>query len=601
MGYSFQKTDVFHFVQSIGAKAREKGQEIFFEYCPYCKGGGHDRETFSVNVESGAFKCFRASCGRQGHFVELARDFNFKLDFGNENKQYKKFVQKEISVKPNAVAYLMSRGISAAVAERYKITCQSKNENILVFPFYDENNVLTFVKYRNTKYNGKGNKEWCEKDTKPILFGMAQCEDFSELVITEGQMDSLSLTECGIKNAVSVPTGALGFTWLAHVWDWIVRFESVVVFGDCENGKVTLADTLQKRLPQKVKVVQQEDYLGEKDANALLQKYGRQAVVTAVERAAVPPIENVKELSDVQSVDIYSLARIKTNIAEIDKLLMGFFYGQVILLTGKRGEGKSTFLSQLAVEAIEQDAPVFIYSGELPDYHFKRWLNLQIAGDKHIRIEHDEFYNEIAVVPGDVEERINSWYRGKAYIYDNNFIPDAASETETLLQTIERAIKQFGIKMVCVDNLMTAIEIDAKSDLYLAQSKFVHNLKRIAVKYDCVVLLVAHPKKEGKNSGYDANELVSGSADITNRVDVVMRYERAGDEEECDGILKITKNRLTGRLTGTQNICLWYSNSTKRITSLSSKPNREYGWNKKTAQGTELDLIPDLEELEDGI
>ena len=70
----------------------EKGKELFFEFCPYCNGGGHDKETFSVNLESGAFKCFRESCGKQGHFVELARDFNFPLDFGYEKKKYKKLV-----------------------------------------------------------------------------------------------------------------------------------------------------------------------------------------------------------------------------------------------------------------------------------------------------------------------------------------------------------------------------------------------------------------------------------------------------------------------------------------------------------------------------
>ena len=56
------------------------------------------------------------------------------------------------------------------------------------------------------------NKEWCENYTMPILFGMKQCVDFGTLVITEGQIDSLTLADCGIKNAVSVPTGCLLYT-----------------------------------------------------------------------------------------------------------------------------------------------------------------------------------------------------------------------------------------------------------------------------------------------------------------------------------------------------------------------------------------------------
>ena len=68
---------------------------------------------------------------------------------------------------------------------------------------------MQFVKYRKTDFDKARdkNKEWCEAGTRPILFGMKQCVDFETLVITEGQIDSLSVSEAGVKNAVSVPTG----------------------------------------------------------------------------------------------------------------------------------------------------------------------------------------------------------------------------------------------------------------------------------------------------------------------------------------------------------------------------------------------------------
>ena len=69
-----------------------------------------------------------------------------------------------------------------------------------------------------------------------MLFGMDQCEGFDTLVITEGQLDSLSVAQAGVKNAVSVPTGAKGFTWLDPCWEWVTKFQEVTVFGDCENG-----------------------------------------------------------------------------------------------------------------------------------------------------------------------------------------------------------------------------------------------------------------------------------------------------------------------------------------------------------------------------
>lgn len=110
-------------------------------------------------------------------------------------------------------------------------------------------------------------------------------------------------------------------------------------------------DELSKRLPMPVRVVQAEGYFGEKDANDILRKYGKETVVSAVKNAKIQPVSHIKELSDVKSVDIYNLERVFTGINEIDKVIGGMYFGQIILLTGKRGEGNSTFMSQLIVEA----------------------------------------------------------------------------------------------------------------------------------------------------------------------------------------------------------------------------------------------------------
>ena len=410
---------------------------------------------------------------------------------------------------------------------------------------------------------------------------MAQCVDFGRLVVTEGQIDSLSVAEAGISNAVSVPNGCNGFTFLENVWDWIVKFEEVVVFGDCEGGKITLLDTLQKRLPNPVKAVQAADYLGEKDANDILRKYGTGAVRKAVENAQAPPVSHVKELADVQAVDIYKLPRIQTGIPELDRIIGGLFFGQVVLLTGKRGEGKSTFMSQLLVEALHQGYGVFAYSGELADYHFKRWLDFQAAGPDNITTDLEMFDDERYHITNTVLDKINAWYRGRAYIYDNNAVD--GNELENLTDTIEQVVRQYGVKLVCVDNLMTAMDAGISDNLYQAQSEFVRRLKKIAVKYDIAVVLVAHPRKS--KEGF-TNDDVAGSGDITNRVDSVLVYSRNGKKTddkspECDSLLAVTKNRLFGRLTkANEPVELYYSKKSKRITSASGFDGgpKRYGW-----------------------
>ena len=583
--YDFTSKDVFDFAEFIGAETKQKGNELFFKYCPRCHGGGSDKETFSVNLQSGAFKCFRASCDYHGHFVELARDFEYKLDNDRERK-YRRLPQPKIESKPKAIEYLESRGISEEVARRYKITTQTHNDNVLVFPFYDEQNVLQFVKYRKINFDKRfdKNKEWCEAETMPILFGMAQCEDFTRLVITEGQIDSLSLATCGIKNAVSVPTGALGFTWLANCWDWVNKFQEVVVFGDYEKGKITLIETLEKRLQMKVKCVRPQDYLCEKDANDILRKYGKEAIIRAVEGAELRDVKYVKRLATVEAVNLSELPKIRTGIRPLDRVCGGLLRGHVVLLSGKRGEGKSTFMSQLVAEAIEQDNAVFVYSGELPNYHFKNWLDLQIAGANHICTARNEYNDEEYYLTDGCVKKINAWYYDKAFIFDNSAVSD--DEYEGLIKVMVDAICRYDIKLVCIDNLMTAMDGDPNTDIYRQQSAFVKKLEKLAQQYDVAIILVAHPKKS--NAAFD-NDTVSGSSDITNAVSFVFNYQRADEGDECDSYLMVTKNRMNGKLmAGDKAIPLYYSEKSKRI---SADPNevKEYGCFKSAEKYDDLE------------
>lgn len=587
--YEYKSRDVFNLASFIGAKVKQKGNELFFEYCPRCKGGGHDKETFSINLDNGAFKCFRASCDYHGHFVELARDVGFKLE-DEAQKQYRTLPQKKIESKPKAIEYLEKRGISAETCKKYNITVQTNNDNILVFPFYDEQGVMQFVKYRKSDFNKEKdkNKEWCEKDTKPILFGMAQCKDFERLIITEGQIDSLSVAECGFDNCVSVPTGAMGFTWLTNCWDWICKFKEVVVFGDYEKGKITLIETLEKRLKTVVKCVRPDDYLCEKDANDILRKYGKEAIIKAVENAELRDVKYVKRLANVENRNLKDLPKIETGIRELDRTCGGLLLGHVTLLSGKRGEGKSTFMSQIVAEAIEQGNAVFVYSGELPNYHFKNWLDLQIAGGNHIETEINKFGDEEYYLSQETVEKINKWYYDKAFIFDSDAIPE--DDYEGLLSTIADTICRYGIKLVCIDNLMTALECDARTDLFREQSSFVKKLEKMAQAYDVSIILVAHPKK---TQGEFDNDTVSGSSDITNAVSYVWNYER-GKDEESTGKIMVTKNRVSGQLlTGDNAIKVYYSGKSKRIQT-SPYENKEYSCFKATQEELLNDSIQDL-------
>lgn len=599
--YEFQEEDAFRFSKEIGATSKRKGDELQFQLCPYCLGGNgrKDKGTFSINLKNGQFKCLRAGCNAHGNMITLSKDFSFSLgtyvdEYYQKQKQFRKIHRKEKPIpKPAAVAYMESRGISEKTTNRYNITVQKDNEKILVFPFYDEDDILQFVKYRKTDFNKDvdKSKEWCEKDCKPILFGMNRCNfENPTLVITEGQIDSLSVAEAGIENAVSVPTGAKGFTWIPYCWDFLAKFSTLVVFGDLEGQTITLLDELKKRFHGTVKHVRQEDYKGCKDANEILKKYGTIAVRLAVENAVPIPVKRIRSLSEVKRVSLGDMECISTGIKSLDKLLGGFYLGQLVLLTGERGEGKSTLASQFGGFAINAGYPTFFYSGELMDWYFKAWFDMQIAGGRHINKMTSNFGYNSYHVDGNYIGVIEAWYADKAFIYDNGIVDDDGEE-ESILLTMEKAIKQYGCSVLIVDNLMTAITDDTTSDLYRQQTQFVKSLALLAKRYNALIILIAHPRK-ATSSEFD-NDDVAGSSNITNLVDVVMKYSKPKgkdiDPDTSERKLTVFKNRLTGR-TDRKGISLYYEESSKRISE--DRFDWILGWEEKFQEAKNEDEIP---------
>lgn len=604
--YEFKKEDAYEFARASRIQTKQRGDELQFLSCPYCRGGKNgDKGTFSISLVTGQFKCLRSSCSVSGNIITLARDFDY-FSLGKDidayyqtgkQKRFRRFKKMEnIKPKTEAITYLESRKITAVTAEKYQITVQSKHKNIVVFPFLDEKGNMPFIKYRKTDFNPAVDKgiEWCEANCKPILFGMYQCNlDNKTLVLTEGQIDSLSVAESGIENAVSVPFGKNGFTWIPYCWEWMQNFDTLIVFGDCENGTITLLDEMRKRFEGTVKAVRQQDYKGCKDANELLQKYGKEAVKQAVNNAERVAIDRVKEIADIEAVDLFSLPKISTGITGIDKVLSGGIYlGQTVILTGKRGDGKSTLGSQILANALDNGKSVFAYSGELPDYFFKRWLDFQIAGQQNVIDRAGEAGSVNYFIPDSKVHKISEWYRGRAYLFDNQSTED--NELEYLLSTIEKAIQQYGIQLVLLDNLMTALDIGLDIDLYRAQSKFVDKLVKISKNYNVAVILVVHPRKN--SLGADDNDVVSGSSDITNKVDVVMTYKRDKTLSDDERLLTISKNRLTGKLAiGAKAIKLYFDEASKRISDNRDDFRKPYGWETDTAG---FMTVNDMEQME---
>lgn len=588
--YKFNPEDAERFARHVGLRFRHRGDQLELIGCPYCR-ATTDKWTFGINMDTGQFECKRASCGVKGNMITLSRDFGFSL--GREvdayyqtanysNKQYKKFrdAHRSIEVREPAIEYLKGRGISEEIARRYEITTRTDADNILVFPFKDESGELMHVKYRKTDFDKARdkNKEWSETGCKPILFGMNHCqkdEDGGTLIITEGQIDSLSVAEAGYTNAVSVPNGANGFTWIPYCYDFVSQFQNIVVMGDCENGKITLAKEIASRWQKKTKCCRPEDYKGCKDANELLQNYGIHAIRACIQNAEPCGTSHSKKLSSVRKVDIMKMKWFYTGIPSLDEVLDGGFrFGQLAILTGRRGEGKSTIASQIGVNALAQGYNCYLYSGELKDFYVRNWMDCQVTGKAEItQSDYD---------------KLDAWYGDRVYLYDADSVDFDTEETVYLPEEIETNIIQHNCQFIMVDNLMTAISDDMQLDLYRQQSKFVAHLAAIAKKYNVFILLICHPRKTNGNLD---NDDVSGSGNITDRADIVLTFGKVKDRPEDSRRICVTKNRLTGKcLYGDKGIDLVYDEKSRRLAEHTSDFfNIDFGWDTDVYEFEDVD------------
>lgn len=611
--YEFKPQDAYDFARFVGIKSFERNGELHLIKCPMCGSSTSDKKTFAINLKTGQFKCLRESCGYSGNMITLSKDFDFSLgntvdEYFTPKKKYREFKTPTEPIKPKApaIAYLNSRGISEDVAKKYQITTQNEHENVLVFPFYNEKGKLEFIKYRKTDFDKAkdNNKEWCEANGKPILFGMSQCNlNNRTLILTEGQIDSLSVAQAGYENAVSVPNGAKGFTWIPHCWDWIVdNFDTIIVFGDYEKGRISLLDEIKQRFRKlTIKHIREEDYKDCKDANDILRKYGVSQIKVCIDNAVGIPVYNIKRVADVKDVNIYDIQKLKTGIYELDKMLRGGLpFGGVNLIAGKTGEGKSSLASMIIAYALEQGHKCFAYSGELPDFIFKAWLDYQIAGTNHIVTSKIEYGNEKYSISDSNRKLITSWYEDNMFIYDNSFVEN---EREDLTKTIENAINKYNCDVILVDNLMTALDLEAVegSDKYDRQSCFMKKLVSLAKTYNVMILLVAHKRKN--NFVQNDNDEVSGSSDITNLGMITLSYERGTKTEIDNGILtkdqrklKVVKNRLFG-FTETDGWVMDYEPKSRRIYGDGDNPNKEFGWTNQLDGG--FDYIENTSDNED--
>jgi predicted ATP-dependent serine protease len=286
------------------------------------------------------------------------------------------------------------------------------------------------------------------------------------------------------------------------------------------------------------------------------------------------------------------LIRIPTGFSELDRK-MALNKGEVSVFSGNNGSAKSTVLSQLALNVVNNGNKVALFSGELKEDRVLNWLQLQAAGRHYTHSgEYENYYS----VDDGTKQKINEWLEQKLFIYNNDY----GKKSCDILKSVEYCIQQKRVDLVILDNLMS-IDLDSTSfNKNEKQSSFVQSIVDFAKKHDVHIVLVAHPRK---SIGFLRKDDISGTADLTNAVDNVFIIHRVNsdfkrltkltlnwktddDMYDYDNVIEICKNRDLGHQD--VMIGLYFEIESKRM-SCYKENNRIYGWLKHSEDNIEID------------
>lgn len=476
------------------------------------------------------------------------------------------------------IDYMAERKITKETLDHWKVKQRNWNGNdVYVFQYFNENNKLEYVTYRGL---GKGAiKGGCEAKTKSILWGMWNIDKSKPLVITEGQPDAMVVWQCGYENVVSVPNGANNLLWIDHCWEWLQGISEFIVFADNDTKGLEMANKIKSRL-KNVKIVQAQ----RKDPNEVLFYEGPEEVKKIIDSAINEMPIGLLDLAHVEYKTAMEQVEsgIETGFYEYDSHVEDWKLGELTVMFGRNGEGKTTFISQIISHSIEKDVKTFLYSGEMSEMKIQDWLYRQMIGNnkENLRTIITKYKDKIEPKP-EVIKKIKEWHEGRLYLYDRNE-REITGDLNKFFDVMELAAKRYGVRLFVIDNLMSILEENADS-LYSDQANFVQRCKNFAINNNVHIVLLAHPNKEKEeiaksNKGNLEKTDISGSNNIPNKADNIISVERLwGEDRECDAIVTSLKDRESGQR---KQMKFFFSQNTLRFYNNITSENRIYGWDK---------------------
>jgi len=398
----------------------------------------------------------------------------------------------------DALEYAKSRGLSLEAITAFKLGLEidPQGRKWLAIPQYEKDRLVN-IKFRSLPPAEKTFRRI--SGCRSILFNSDAIEGAQEVLITEGEIDAMTLWVNGFKNVVGVTTGAGSFDPA-----WIDQLEDVpkiyLVYDPDEPGQKGAREAARRLGYDRCFNIVLPDGL---DVNELF-KAGRDAAdfQVLVDSARQFDIAGIVSFQDGLEAFSANLARnggaeesgLMTGFGPIDRIIKtGFQAGDLVIISAPPKIGKTSLSLQIATFNAQQDIPALFYCLEMrPDKIIKKIVQAE-ARSEEIGLK------EI--------QSVRAVFTGKPlYLGYSLFKPDL----DEILGTLKAAVRRYGLKLIVFDHLHFLCR--SISNQVQEVGLAVQGFKFLAEEMEIPVILIAQPRKTDPDAIMTAQDLKDSSS-----------------------------------------------------------------------------------------
>jgi twinkle protein len=310
-----------------------------------------------------------------------------------------------------------------------------------------------------------------------------------------------------------------------------------------------------------------------------------------------------KKYSEIDRSPVNENDYLKIHNKRFSQLVMGLPKGGLVLVSGLRGQGKSTWLGQTKLDLIDNGYKGLEFSLEMSNKKTLNWTILQACGKDNLNAKQTTNGKTFYCPKSEkIENDIIEWIDDKLLIDDNSTFNAKVIER----QIVEKLESSTDIDFCIIDNMMRLDIAEYGGEKLLAQIKFAKTITDICQKKNICLLLVIHPTKVFTLPRIDN---LAGAGELLNLASLVLILHKVNtdfkvkqkqlfnfkDDHEIlqfDTLLEIAKDRDFGQ--DDNLIGLYFEEESKRFIEYKGQ-NIKYKWQKEYSQAR----LEDLQEVED--